>query len=164
MSYEIISPKVTASNLTGQTFGRLTVIAPVGRKHKQVQWLCICDCGTEHVTITPSLKKGDTKSCGCLTTDVMKKRMTTHGMTHTPEFRAWLHMKGRCNNPNHKRYKDWGGRGIEYRYESFEDFYADVGDKPSPELSIDRKNNDGHYERGNCRWATAKQQANNRRS
>ena len=92
---------------------------------------------------------------------------TTHGMTKTPEFRAWAHMKHRCFNPNHPRYLDWGGRGImvcDRWKNSFENFLADMGTKPSPKHSIDRIDNDGDYCPDNCRWATKTDQSNNKRN
>lgn len=78
------------------------------------------------------------------------------------EYTAYTSAKGRCNNPNNNRYKDYGGRGIEFRFTDFEEFYAEVGDKPSPKHSLDRIDNDGHYEKGNVRWATPIEQGRNR--
>lgn len=83
----------------------------------------------------------------------------------TPEYKAWKNMRRRCENPNHPRYKDWGGRGIKVceRWHDFRNFYADMGPKPGPEFSLDRKNNNGNYEPENCRWATRSQQQRNAR-
>jgi len=92
-----------------------------------------------------------------------KHGMYRHGMTNTPEHKAYETAQQRCNNPNNARYKDWGGRGIEFRFDSFEAFYAEVGPKPSPDLLLDRINNDGHYEVGNLRWATITQSNRNKR-
>ena len=163
MTHTIISLNPCAHDLTGQTFGRLVAIAPVERKSERIYWLCICDCGTEHIVNTGKLKSGNTSSCGCYRSEVGGANKLSHGMAGTTEYESWNGMKARCENANNNGYKNYGGRGIKVKYKDFHDFHADVGDKPSPELSIDRINNNGHYERGNCKWSTAKEQANNRR-
>ena len=84
-----------------------------------------------------------------------------HGMWGTSEYRAYNNAKQRCQNPKNTRYADWGGRGIEFRFQSFEEFYEEIGIMPSPKHQVDRKNNDGHYEKGNVRWATRSQQTRN---
>ena len=90
----------------------------------------------------------------------------SHGMSRTPEYQAWLHMKDRCFNPNHKRYSDYGGRGITVcdRWLNLENFLADIGSRPSPKHSLDRIDNDGNYCHENCRWATKAEQQNNQRT
>lgn len=117
------------------------------------------------------LASGNTKSCGCLrreTTSLVGLAKKTHGMRDTPEYGVWANMKDRCYNPSSEDYKNYGGRGIkvcERWLNSFENFYEDMGEKPWSKLlySLDRINNDGNYEPSNCRWATVKQQVNNRR-
>jgi hypothetical protein len=115
----------------------------------------------------PRLMANHTTSCGCLQVDRAKEANTTHGCDprgrRTPELRAWHHMRERCNNPNDSAFPYYGGRGIEVRYESFEEFLADVGPRPSSAHSIGRIDNEGHYEPGNCRWETRKQQNSNTR-
>lgn len=158
-------------DLTGQRFGRLTVVRRAGSdKHKHRLYECVCDCGAELHVISLSLKRGTTKSCGCLRNDVTRERATTHGHSagykFTTEFMCYRGMKKRCTNENNKSYKDYGGRGIKVcdRWlESFENFYADMGSKPSPKHSIDRIDVDGNYEPLNCRWATAEEQVRNKR-
>jgi hypothetical protein len=153
-------------DLTGERFGKLIVVARSGRSSKPVRWRCRCDCGEPLVVIGASLKSGRTKSCGCFKADRI-----THGASRrnstSPEYQCWTNIKQRCLNPNNDRYEDWGGRGIricERWANSFENFFADVGPRPSPAHSLDRKNNDGRYEPGNCRWATKSEQQLNQRN
>jgi len=145
------------------SYGRLTITgpAPPGKRgRRRVRVRCSCN---ELVVAVSDLKSGNTKSCGCL----VRERMTRHGMWKSPEAAAWRQMNHRCPNGNSESYADYGGRGIkvcERWRESFEAFFADMGPRPSAHHSLDRyPNNDGNYEPGNCRWATAKQQAQNRR-
>ena len=149
------------ADLTGQAFGLLTVLerAPNTAQSRQAHWLCVCACGKETVVNGSSLRRGRTRSCGC--------GRIRHGLAgKTPEYHVWEGIKQRCLNPNHARYEYWGGRGVtvcQRWAESFEAFYADMCPRPSPGHSIDRVDNDGNYEPGNCRWATASQQQRNRR-
>lgn len=128
-------------------------------------WLCRCDCGKETHVIGKVLKRGDTKSCGCFANQQRRLRKLTHGLTGTRTHRVWWNIINRCNNPNVKSYKDYGGRGIRVceRWLRLENFVADVGLAPA-DLEIDRIDNDGNYEPGNCRWVTREVNARTRRS
>ena len=151
-------------DLTSKRFGRLVVIEKTDRKSSgSIVWKCKCDCGNEAFVSSGHLRIGHTQSCGCL----QKERVTTHGKKNTSEYRSWYGMKSRCYNPNNKRYKNYGGRGIEVcdRWkDSFENFYNDMGSKPSSKHSIDRIDNDRNYEPGNCKWSTATEQNRNQRN
>lgn len=152
-------------DLTGQTFNRLTVESFAGRRGRNSYWNCVCSCGGRTTVWGHDLKKGHTKSCRCLQLEVRGTSSRIHGEAHkTSEYAAYINAKQRCNNPNNSRYADWGGRGIEFRFNSYEEFLAEVGRKPSPNHSIDRKDNNGHYEQGNVKWSTPTEQSQNRRS
>lgn len=142
----------------GQKFNKLTVLKFVGpSNHPQSVLLCQCECGNKKVANAREVWRGKTKACGCLMS------AGTHQMTGTPTYRTWKAMKQRCFNKKHPQRKQYGGRGItvcERWKNSFELFLADMGEAPKGK-SIDRINNDGNYEPGNCRWATAKQQSRN---
>lgn len=139
-----------AKDITGRTFGRLTAIRPTPARHNgYIVWLCQCACGRNVHLPTTTLSNGYARDCGC-------KR----AQRHTTEYKIWQGMLKRCRPSGPRRY---AGRGITVceRWRSFDSFYADMGPRPSPNYSIDRINNDGHYEPGNCRWATEKQQKRN---
>lgn len=153
-------------DLTGQRFGRLIALEFVGRQSNDSQWLCICDCGSYTKANLGHLKSGATKSCGCLRKEITAETKTKHGALKNkqqpPEYKAYIQAMMRCRNPKNARYRRYGERGIEFRFASFEEFYAVLGDRPTPGHSLDRINNEGHYEAGNVRWATRIQQANNK--
>jgi hypothetical protein len=154
-------------DLAGQKFGRLLVRAMDGRDPKSGQsiWKCVCDCGKEHTVIYCHLKDGGTQSCGCLALELKRAQGFSDGRTSTPEYTSYHAAKKRCNPKNADKYPDYAGRGIEFRFISFEEFSAEVGPRPEPKFdySLERIDNDGHYEKGNVRWATKIQQARNRR-
>lgn len=156
-------------DLVGKRFGGLIVVAKApSRARGSVVWKCQCECGKRLEVYERNLRGGRSKSCGCARKYFKGRKSFAfkHGRIFTKEYYAWDNMKKRCYVRKHPKYSYYGARGIKVcsRWrKSFKNFYADMGPKPRPSLTLDRRNNDGDYEPENCRWATMKQQARNRR-
>lgn len=159
----------TKVNLDGKRFGRWLVTGRAETVALHTFWFCHCDCGATRAVRTKSLLRGASTSCGCFNRDVVGQIAAStnrrHGMTRTPTYTSWQAMRTRCENPRRIGFANYGGRGIAIceRWHSFENFLADMGERPIG-ASLDRLNNDGNYEPGNCRWATRCEQNRNRRS
>lgn len=159
----------TLLDITGQTFSRLTVIKRAeDYKNGSARWLCRCSCGKDVVVIGQKLRNGRTRSCGCLSLDLKRKRSTIHGDSGTRLFRIWSGMLNRCLNEHNSGWKNYGGRGIGVCKEwsnSFVEFKSwSVSNGYKDELTIDRIDNDLGYAPWNCRWVSAKAQGRNKRT
>lgn len=158
-------PHKLFQDLTGMRFGRLVVQSFAGERKNDRVWLCLCDCSNQKLAGGRVLRRGLTKSCGCLVTDTSKRLFTTHGLSKSPEYRAWRSMFDRCASKTEPSWSVYGSRGIVVceRWRKFENFIADMGPKPTVSHEVDRINGNGNYEPSNCRWVTPKQQNRNTR-
>lgn len=163
---------MSAIEMTGRTFGRLTVLgrAEGQDSNRGAMWMCRCECGAEKSISGSQLRRPKgSRSCGCLQRE-NARGVVTHGHSlagrRTPEYAAWLSMRNRCFHQDDKTWPNYGGRGITVCQEwadSFEAFFRDVGPRPGKGFSLGRIDNEGHYEPGNVRWETSSQQNSNRR-
>jgi hypothetical protein len=163
-------------DLTGQVFGRLTVISYHGKRKKSTCWLCRCLCGKSKVVQASNLVQGTSQSCGCLRAEMMAESKTVHGYARVgkrhPMYNIWVDIRRRCYTKSSSQYRHWGGKGVrmcdrwlngEDGLTGFECFLADMGERPSLLHSVDRyPDKTGNYEKSNCRWATDQEQNNNR--
>jgi hypothetical protein len=163
----------------GAKFGRWTVLSASEpriyfdktKKHPSVHrmWVCVCDCGESRRVTETSLKNGGSTSCGCYQREIARTVNCTHREAingqQTPEYHAWQTMRARCLNPKNKRYAQYGGRGITICnswLDGFPAFLGDMGRRPSPRHSLDRKDNNKGYSKDNCKWSTPHEQMTNR--
>ena len=154
-------------DMVGKKYGGLTVFDRAGSsKDGKARWLCLCECGNKSTINGTSLRRGLTKSCGCLQKERLGNSRRTHGRGESPEYKSWCNMKTRCYNKNDKAFSRYGGSGIvmcDSWVSSFENFFEDMGERPTG-TSIDRIDNNKGYCKENCKWSTPSEQANNQRT
>lgn len=156
-----------ALDLSGQRFGYLTAIERDGSLYGKAAWRCRCDCGEMKTLASTDLRTERVKSCGCRRNEMIGNGTRSHGQSGSDLYGIWNHIKNRVTNESSEDYPNYGGRGISMDpewYGSFETFAKDVGDRPSPLYSIDRKDVDGDYEPGNVKWSTKTEQQRNKRN
>lgn len=146
----------------GSVFGWLTVVEYAGREQWDFYW-CVCRCENKIKVRGSNLTSDRSTSCGCKRGESRKRHGHAVDNKLSPEYQSYKAAKSRCLNPRHEKYSYYGGRGIKFRFNSFEQFLAEVGKRPTKRHTLDRINNDGHYEPGNVQWATRAEQALNRR-
>lgn len=168
MTTYITLPK-RAKDITGQRYGRLVALGPIGYRGKKLSWLCQCDCGQLTDVAGDSLHSGNTKSCGCWAKEYACTANRIHGMSNDLLYKIWISAIDRCGNPDQRAYANYGGRGIavcdEWRhdFQAFRDHVSALPHFSEKGYSLDRVDNDGNYEPGNVRWATWTEQQRNTR-
>lgn len=163
----MIKTDVIGSSEIGNVYGLLTVVALSRKRNGRTAFTCKCTCGSLLDVIVSSLRNGNTKSCGCYQKEKASVAKSTHKKSNSPEYQTWCNIKRRCYNDKNIDFHNYGGRGIEVceRWlNSFENFYYDMGERPSNEHSIERVRVNGNYEPNNCIWATIDIQSHNRRN
>lgn len=151
-------------DLTGQHIGQLVIVKQAHVENKKMAWVVRCKCGNQKVINGGNLTSGNTQSCGCLQREIVAKVNARHGQTNTRLYRVWTAIRERCTNPHCKAFPNYGGRGITCEFSSFEEFCAEIGEQPGPQLWVERIDNNLPYQKGNIRWATIEEQMNNKRN